>query len=182
MELTEKKCRDIFIIDDITYNTTSSVIKEILQINHDDNICEHQDENYIREPIRIYIHSYGGDVSSGFAIADIIHTSKTPVHTIAIGMCASIALIVFIMGTERYIGINSALMFHGLNLAVDGKLNEIRTHANNTGHLQNTYIDMIVSRSLVTRDLLFSYINRKDDWFIYANEAIPLKLADKYYD
>ena len=47
--------------------------------------------------------------------------------------------------------------------------------------LQEMLIADIVDDSLVTEEMLRDYILRKAEWFISAEEAMSLKLANGYY-
>ena len=47
--------------------------------------------------------------------------------------------------------------------------------------LQNLLVTEILSKSIVKEETLQDYITRKAEWYIPADEAIKLKLADGYY-
>lgn len=55
------------------------------------------------ESFRLYINSPGGDVQTGFDIYDYLKSLKKPVHSIGLGMVASIATVVFLAGDQREI-------------------------------------------------------------------------------
>ena len=88
----ESKKRDLFISDRICQSSVIDAIKEICEINRDDDQKEELYRDFERKPIRLFINSYGGGVYSGLALIDVIKRSKTPVHTVCIGSCMSMAL------------------------------------------------------------------------------------------
>lgn len=40
---------------------------------------------------------------------------------------------------------------------------------------------LLINSSLVTQEKVNDYRNRKTEWYISAEEAIKLKIADEYY-
>ena len=73
-----------------------------------------------RRPIKFYIMSYGGDLDYMWALVDIINMSKTPVHTINIGVAASAASLIFISGHKRIMAPNSKVIIHEGSTKVSG--------------------------------------------------------------
>ena len=55
-----------------------------------------------RKPIKIYINSPGGGVSSGMALIDIIKLSKTPVYAYVIGYACSMGGVILVACHKRY--------------------------------------------------------------------------------
>ena len=78
------KDRIIFLNGVIDDNISDSVIAQLLYLNSVDSEKE----------ISLYINSPGGSVSSGLAIYDTIRFIKAPVHTIAMGLAASMASLI----------------------------------------------------------------------------------------
>jgi ATP-dependent Clp protease protease subunit len=181
MEKPEAKKRDLLVSSSITQSSVKDTLKEIFEINADDDQKEETYKGWKREPIRLFINSYGGSVYDGLALVDVIKHSKTPVHTICIGSCMSMALWVWMSGSKRLIGENGTLMFHDIYTATYGKTEEIKQDLDESVRLQKSLVSEIVSKSLVKEETLQDYITRKAEWFIPAAEAIDLKLADGYY-
>lgn len=72
-------------------------------------------------------------------------------------------------------------MFHDISNGLDDKTEGIRLELEEMKRLQNMYINEVIANSLVKRETLEDYITRKAQWYIPAEEAIRLKLADGYY-
>jgi ATP-dependent Clp protease protease subunit len=72
------------------------------------------------EPIRLYINSPGGDITEGFTLIDAICMSKTPVWTINIGQCSSMAFLISISGHRRFSFPSASFLMHdGTSGAID---------------------------------------------------------------
>ena len=94
--------REIFLNGEISSETMESVIQQLLYLSR----------SRPAEEIILYINSPGGDVDSGLAIYDTIQLIKTPVHTVCVGMAASMGAILFLAGTHRSMLPHSHLMIH----------------------------------------------------------------------
>ena len=94
--------RIIFIngmIDDMTAN---SVVAQLLYLDAEDPEKE----------ICLYINSPGGSVSAGLAIHDTIRFVKAPVHTIGLGLAASMGSLLLSSGNKRSVLPNTKIMIH----------------------------------------------------------------------
>ena len=179
MENKNSMYRNLLISSTINADTISGVIKEILLINNDDDIKEGEYANFEREPIKLYINSCGGNVYDGLALVDIIKRSKTPVHTVCIGSCMSMALWIWLAGEKRIIGEHGTLMFHDLSVFAIDKTEGLKQELDEMLRLQAILVSEITEKSLVKEETLRDYITRKAEWYIPAKEAIALKLADE---
>jgi len=131
------------------------------------------------EPIDIYINSGGGESYSSLAIVDVILNCRYDVNTYAIGETASSALTLFISGKNRYIGKNARLMYHDLSKEYDDYISVIKTHLKEIDKTQAMIDNLLVSRSKLTEKRLKGVRNRKENWYIYDEEAVELGIAHK---
>jgi len=182
MDLPEAKFRKIILSGFIDSVTVGAAIKDILDINNDDDMKEITFRMYKRAPICIYINSGGGSVYDGLALVDVIKKSRTPIFTIAIGSAMSMAFWIFISGHQRFIGENATLMYHEISSGVSDKLEGISLEVNEIKRLQKSFDKDIVSNSAITQLQLNDYRKRKAEWYIGAKEAMKLELAEGYYD
>lgn len=173
--------RTILLSDRISQSSVKDIVNKIFDINLDDDEKEATYKKWERTPILLFINSFGGSVYDGLALVDIIKRSKTPVHTICIGSCMSMGLWVWLAGSKRFIGESSTLMFHDISSSVYGKTEGIKQELDEMVRLQEKLILEITKKSTIKDKTLRDYINRKAEWYIPAEEAIALKLADKYY-
>ena len=93
----------------------------------------------------------------------------------------SMALWVWLSGAKRFVGESATLMFHDVSLFAYDKTEGIKQELNEMIRLQEMLVSEIVGKSMVKEETLRDFISRKAEWYIHANEAITLKLADKYY-
>lgn len=181
MNRPETKYRKILLGDEITPFHIKDIVKEILEINYDDEQNEEIYKDYERKPIQLFISSPGGNVYDGLSLVDIIKQSKTPVHTISIGSSMSMGFWIYLAGHKRYVGEHTTLMFHDITGFSWDKSAGMKQELNEVLRLQKVLCNEITSTSLVKQETLDDYITRKAEWYIPADEAIKLKLADGYY-
>lgn len=181
MSKPEEQYRKILLSENINCASTKDTIKAIMEINRDDDLKEADYRDWERKPIKLFINSFGGSVYDGLAIVDIIKQSKTPVHTISIGSSMSMGFWIYLAGHKRYVGEHTTLMFHDLSTWVGDKSENLKQELNEVLRLQKIICNEIISTSLVKQETLDDYIIRKAEWYIPADEAIKLKLADGYY-
>ena len=181
MSKPEELYRKILLSDSIKADSVKGVIETIMNINHDDDLKEADYKDWERKPIKLFINSFGGSVYDGLSLVDIIKQSKTPVHTISIGSSMSMGLWIYLAGHKRFVGENATLMFHDISTVVWDKTEGIKQEVKEMERLQTMLSTHITSTSLVKQETLDDYITRKAEWYIPADEAIKLKLADGYY-
>ena len=71
-----------------------------------------------KDPIELFVTSYGGEIDESFALHDVCRTITVPVHTVALGKCMSAAPIIVAGGEqgERYASENALFMMHDCTL------------------------------------------------------------------
>ena len=181
MSIPKEKERSILLSENISACSVKGIIEQIIAINNDDDEKEDDYKNWERKPIKLFINSFGGSCYDGLALIDIIKQSKTPVHTISIGSSMSMGLWIYLSGHKRYVGEHATLMWHDVTTWVWDKTEGIKQELNEALRLSKMYCSEMVNTSMVKQETLNDYINRKAEWYIPAEEAINLKLADGYY-
>lgn len=181
MSIPNAEYRNLFLSGDISNETVKGILTSIYFINSDDDQKEKDYKDWVREPIKLFINSFGGSVYDGLALVDAIKQSKTPVHTICLGSCMSMGLWIFESGKKRLIGEHGTLMYHDVATGVFDKVEGLRQELNESERLRKMAIKDITSRSLVKEETLNDYVQRKAEWYIPAEQAIELQLADEYY-
>lgn len=79
--------------------------------------------------INVHINSYGGDVSEGLAIYNVLREHPAEVHTICDGFACSAASVVFMAGDQRTMSPASLLMIHNAWTFAMGNAAELRKTA-----------------------------------------------------
>lgn len=133
--------------------------------------------------IPVIIDSYGGEVYSLMSMIASIKRSELPIATIVEGKAMSCGVILFSCGTKgyRYITEDATLMIHDVSSGNWGKNAEIKSGAKETERLNEKIYEILAENSNKTEKWFNKKINKKGraDWFIEAQEAIDLGLADK---
>ena len=82
--------------------------------------------------ISLYINSPGGSITAGMAIYDTMQFVRSPVTTICVGQCASMAAVLLAAGTKgkRFALPNSRILIHQPSAGFEGQSTDIEIHAN----------------------------------------------------
>lgn len=130
-----------------------------------------------REPIKVYIDSPGGYLTSTFTIMDSIKLSKTPVWTINIGCAYSGGFFIFICGHKRIAYPTSSFLYHEGNGSVSGDANKFQNQADFYKKQRQKLKEFTLKYTKITEEQYNEHI--KDDWWLFADEAIELGIADE---
>lgn len=131
-----------------------------------------------RQPIKIFINSPGGVVTSCLTIMDTIQMSKTPVYTIAIGETYSAGFFIFLAGHKRFCYPNASFLFH------EGSTGTGYMDANKFQNFATFYKRQIailkaltISKTKITEQWYKEHQN--DDYWMFAEEALELGVTDE---
>ena len=94
--------REIQCVGEINSDLVYSLIMQLQYLQRVDPKAE----------ITMYINSPGGEVNSGLALYDVMQAISAPIHTVCVGMAASMASILFSAGNKREILPHAAVMIH----------------------------------------------------------------------
>ena len=119
-----------------------------------------------KKRIQIWINSIGGVVMDGYSIASAILKTKTPVDTFNVGICASIAGVIFMCGRKRVAMDYSLLMIHKPSGGNDEKVLEL---------MQESLITMLTAKSGLTTEQV-SVLMDATSW-INATESLEMGFA-----
>lgn len=100
--------RRIILNDSVSDDVIENIIMMIIKWNLDDKDLPIKK----RKKIIVFINSDGGEVLSGSQILSSIITSKTPVITIGLSKCASMASYILAAGHTRYCYNNTVVLYH----------------------------------------------------------------------
>jgi len=142
-------------------------------------------ENAVPHPcITIYVNTEGGEIYEMYAIQDVIEFVQKQgivVQTVGMGQVMSAGLILLACGTkgQRFLGKRTRLMFHEVSNGVSGTFDHIKTEFSETQYLQDQYIDTIVKLSKKSKTFYKKLLDKKNNQYFTAEEAISWGLADK---
>ena len=146
--------------------------------------------------LNVDINSGGGDVTVGYAIHDYLVGLGIPVNTKAVGICASIATVIFLAGSNRSMLPNAELMIHNPwiqpNQAMEASdLEDLAQYMREEeSKLANFYSsklgkDKEVIEGLMNVETRMDLMQSKSTGFVNANSiqyraVASIKLNDKY--
>lgn len=198
MKRTERlKRREIYLFDEIDTFSVQSTIEDIKYLESISRKEQLEETTEIGEqttintkiktykqssPITLYLNSPGGSIDDGFALIDVIKNSICPIKIIGLGIVASMACAVFVVGSKgmRLISKNTFLMLHpargGGN---DDYVKFQKSRLEQAEEAEKIYDKLILAHSEIPEDI---YKKAKDtELWLPANEVIKYKLADSYY-
>ena len=191
MEIKEIEIKDrtITIFNDVDESTMSSAVEKIVQINQEDdawirNIYSSMEASgakfgptTIEMPhIQILLSTYGGNVYDGLSLYDAIKNSNTEVDITCFGKIMSMGIIILLASKNRKAYRNTTFMIHEISSGAIGKLADLEESVDEAKRLNKVLFDIIEKETRITKAQLEEIYNKKQDWFITAEEAIKLGL------
>lgn len=183
----ESKERTITIFNDVDESSMSSAIEKIFQINQSDeewirnlyNIlnasCAKFDSSVVEMPhIQVLLSTYGGDVYDGLSLYDAIKNSNTEVDITCFGKIMSMGIIILLASKNRKAYRNTTFMIHEISSGAIGKIADLEESVDEAKRLNKVLFDIIEKETRITKAQLEEIYNKKQDWFITAEEALKL--------
>jgi ATP-dependent Clp protease protease subunit len=179
IDIKDDNSRNIVLSSDITAASVGDIIEIIMDINTFDDELEENLQNYHREPIKLVVNSFGGSVYDGFALIAAIEHSKTPIHGYCYGSAMSMGFIIYIATHVRFAHKTSTLMYHEISDYFWGNITETKQNLKECERIQKVYDDYILSRTKIPVQKMNEYKDRKEDWYISAQEGLKHKIIHK---
>lgn len=160
--------RIIVLFDVIDESSAQLVISQLLYLDSVDH----------EKPIMVYINSPGGSVVDGLAIIDTFKLIKAPVHTVCVGMAASMGAVILSCGDMRCMTENSECMVHQV-LGGTGyaQCSDIQITAENILKTNTRLMKILADNSLLTIEEMTEICDR--DHYMTAEETLEIGLIDK---
>lgn len=121
-----------------------------------------------KKRIQIWINSIGGVVMDGYSIASAILKTNTPVDTFNVGICASIAGVIFMCGRNRVAMDYSLLMIHKPSGGNDEKVLDL---------MQESLVTMLTAKSQLTNEQVNTLMDATS--WINADECLKMGFANE---
>jgi ATP-dependent protease ClpP protease subunit len=128
-------------------------------------------------PIWLHIHSYGGDLFTGFSIADQMSMIKSPIYTVVEGICASAATLIAMKGTKRYILPSSFMLVHQLSSMVWGTHENFKDEMALQQKAMDRLVNFYAAHSKVDADKIRNMLTR--DFWMDAEMCIENGFTDE---
>lgn len=131
-------------------------------------------------PITMYVNSPGGSVTAGLAIKNTMDYIKCPVHTVGMGMCASMGAFLLASGEKghRTVLKDTTVMIHQVLGGYQGQATDINIHAAYTTRLKDILNQYLTDYTFgkVSYEEMCNLCER--DNFLTAEKAVELGLVD----
>jgi ATP-dependent Clp protease, protease subunit len=161
--------RIIFLSQEVDDGIANAIVASMLYLDSDDP----------SKPIYLYINSPGGSVTAGMAIYDTMQHIKSPVHTICVGLAASMGSFLLAAGSkDRRLALpHSRIMIHQ-PLGGTGRMQatDIQIEAKEILRLRTQLNQMLADRTGQTIEKIEKDTDR--DYFMSAHEAKEYGLID----
>lgn len=170
------KDRIVWLDKDISDNLFEE-IKMIMLWNREDELAHIPVEE--RKPIKLMIHSYGGNLDCAFAMIDCIALSKTPVHTYNLNACMSAGCLIFLNGHKghRYCMPLSMALIHEGSGGSQGTFEQVQAQNENYKKLMEMMRKNILAHTTIDVKTLNKWKNK--EIYLYAEEQVKYGLADE---
>lgn len=132
-----------------------------------------------KAPITLFVNSPGGSADSGFAIYDLLRFSTCPVRTVANGVVASAAVLIY-LGAEkgqRHSLPNARFLLHQPSTMVRGQSSDIDIAAKEIVKLRRRYNEIVAETTGKALDLVEKDSDR--DFWLGPSEAKEYGLVDR---
>jgi ATP-dependent protease ClpP protease subunit len=133
-------------------------------------------EDAAMTPIWLHIHSYGGDLFSGFSTSDQLRRIKSPIYSVVEGMCASAATLIALSATKRFILPNSFMLIHQLSALMSGTHEDFKDEMVLQEKLMNSLVKFYVEGSKMSDEELRDQLKR--DYWMDAETAVEKGFVD----
>lgn len=132
-----------------------------------------------KAPITAFINSPGGSADSGFAIFDLFRFSPCPIVTVANGVVASSAVLIFLGGTagKRVAMPNARFLLHQPSTATRGQASDIDITAREISKIRRRYNEIVAE--CTGRDVNLVEKDSDRDFWLSAQESVDYKLVNR---
>lgn len=132
-----------------------------------------------KAPITAFVNSPGGSADSGFAIYDLFRFSPCPITTVANGVVASAAVLIYLGAPQgRRVSLpNARFLLHQPSTATRGQATDIDITAREIAKLRHRYNEVVAEATGKTVAVVEKDSDR--DFWLSASEAADYKLVNR---
>lgn len=132
-----------------------------------------------KAPITAFVNSPGGSADSGFAIFDLFRFSPCPITTVANGVVASAAVLIFLGSPQgrRVTLPNARFLLHQPSTAARGQASDIDITAKEIAKLRRRYNEVVAEATGKPVEVVEKDSDR--DFWLTAQEAVDYKLVNR---
>ena len=127
--------------------------------------------------LKVRINSYGGEVSQGLAIYNLLKSFDKKVTTVCDVFACSSASVIFMAGDERIMNKASLLLIHNAWTQAVGDSNELRKQAEDLEKVTKPSIDIYVSSTGLDESKIREMMD--EETWLTSDEALEMGFATK---
>ena len=146
--------------------------KIIIQMNIEERDVRKED----LKPIRLFIHSYGGDLEQANFFCDLVQAVRIAIITIAMGVAMSAGFLIFLSGHKRYAFKHTQLMVHSGSAAFQGTAEQIEEAQKNYKKQIEEMKAYILEKTTIDEKTFNR--NKNKDWYLTSDELLKYKVID----
>jgi ATP-dependent Clp protease protease subunit len=141
-------------------------------------------ENYVKKKklkeLLLMICSEGGELSTAFALIDVMRTSKIPIKTVGLGQIASCGLLIFLSGAvgRRVLTANTSIMSHQFSWGTEGKAHELFATMKEFELTQQRMVNLYRSATGLDDETIKTVLLPAQDVYLSAEEALSYGICD----
>jgi ATP-dependent Clp endopeptidase proteolytic subunit ClpP len=159
--LVSKIGRTIYFYDDVDNDSVCKTIRFLDELELASS----------KKEITIKICSNGGYLYSGLSLYDRIRQSSCQINTVASGIVASMATIIYLAGDYRYIEENATLMNHQVFDEIEGRTDDLKISVKELDRIQQKIVGIVAQHTRLTEFQVVKDVQRGDD-YIAPEQAI----------
>ena len=129
------------------------------------------------QPIRLFIHSYGGDLEQANFFGDLVQSSRIPIITIAMGVAMSAGFLIFLSGHKRYAFKHTQMLVHSGSAAFQGTAEQIEEAQKNYKKQIEEMKTYILEKTSIDEKTFNK--NRTKDWYLSSDELLKYNVIDE---
>lgn len=159
--------------EDVNEESCADAIEFVLESNlQDERKYDH---------LTLIINSRGGNCFDGFALLDVMAGSKLPVHTVGIGIIASMGLLLFMGGKKghRIITPNTMILSHQWSAFEWGKEHELIAGAKKNDLLSAMIMRHYKKCTKLNQKQIKEILLPPSDVWLSAEEALEYGICDE---
>ncbi|MDY5731196.1 MAG: ATP-dependent Clp endopeptidase proteolytic subunit ClpP [Eubacteriales bacterium] len=166
------KDRIIFLSGVVNDDMANSIIAQLLFLEADNAEAD----------IFMYINSPGGSVTAGLAIFDTMRYIKPDVHTVCVGLAASMGSFLLMAGTKgkRTALPNSEILIHQPLGGAEGQATDVMIHAQHLLKTKEKMANLMCDMTGQNIDKIMQDIDR--DHYLTAQEALEYGIIDNIFE
>lgn len=145
--------------------------KIIIQINIEEKDIENPD------PIRLFIHSYGGDIEQALFFCDLVKASRIPIITIGMDVAMSAGFLIFLSGKKRFAFSHTSMLVHSGSAAFQGTAEQIEEAQKNYKKQIEQMKSYILDNTTIDEKTFNK--NRNKDWYLSSDELLKYGIIDE---